>query len=168
MELISVKALADALGVSKVTVFNRIDALNLRSELQKQGRALMIPAETADKLRASFQGAQKEERKAEQPAEESEELTMAIIELLREQLKSKDEIINRLQNQIDNLQEDNRRYIQLNSQLLLSGSATPASKSEAVEAEFTEEPEAERTENEPREEPKSEHKKSFLRRLFNM
>lgn len=164
MELISVKALSEELGVSKVTVFNRIDALNLRSELQKQGRALMIPAEIADKLRASFQGAQKEEQKAEQPAEESEELTMAIIELLREQLKSKDEIINRLQNQIDNLQEDNRRYIQLNSQLLLSGSATPASQSEAVEAEFTEEPEAERTE----EETKSEHKKSFLRRLFNM
>ena len=164
MELISVKALSEELKVSKPTLFSRIDKLNLRSELQKQGRALMIPYEVAEKLRASFQGAQKEEQKAEQPAEESEELTMAIIELLREQLKSKDEIINRLQNQIDNLQEDNRRYIQLNSQLLLSGSATPASKSEAVEAEFTEEPEAERTE----EEPKSEHKKSFLRRLFNM
>ena len=161
MELISVKALAEELGVSKPTLFSRIDKLNLRSELQKQGRALMIPAETADKLRASFQGAQKEEQKATQPAEESEELTSAIIELLKEELKSKNEIINRLQNQIENLQEDNRRYIYQNTQLLLSSGS--GAEAEPVEAEFTE-AEAERTENEPREEPK----KSFFRRLFGM
>lgn len=161
MELISVKALAEELGVSKPTLFSRIDKLNLRSELQKQGRALMIPYEVAEKLRASFQGTQKEEQKATQPAEESEELTSAIIELLKEELKSKNEIINRLQNQIDTLQEDNRRYIYQNTQLLLSSGS--GAEAEPVEAEFTE-AEAERTENEPREEPK----KSFFRRLFGI
>ena len=161
MECISVKALAEELGVSKPTLFSRIDKLNLRSELQKQGRALMIPYEVAEKLRASFQGTQKEERKTTQPAEESEELTSAIIELLKEELKSKNEIINRLQNQIENLQEDNRRYIYQNTQLLLSSGS--GAEAEPVEAEFTE-AEAERTENEPREEPK----KSFFRRLFGM
>ncbi len=164
MDFISVKALSEELGVSKPTLFKRIDALELRSELQKQGRALMIPAETADKLRASFRAVQKEEQKATQPAEESEELTSAIIELLKEQLKSKDDLINRLQNQIESLQEDNRRYIYQNTQLLLSpGSMTPASQTEPVEADFTE-TEAERSENEAREEPK----KSFFRRLFGI
>lgn len=161
MECISVKTLAEELGVSKPTLFSRIDKLNLRSELQKQGRALMIPYEVAEKLRASFQGAQKEEQKATQPAEESEELTSAIIELLKEQLKSKDERIKFLENEVTELREDNRRYIYQNTQLLLSSGS--GAEAEPVEAEFTE-AEAERTENEPREEPK----KSFLRRLFGM
>lgn len=166
MELISVKALSEELGVSKPTLFKRIDKLGLRSELQKQGKALMIPYEVAEKLREAYKVAEREPEKAEEQnsTKESEDITSALIEMLKEELKNKEEHIKYLENQVSELQADVRRYTYQNQLLLSSGSGAEESQSEPVEAEFTEEPEAERTE----EEPKSEHKKSFLRRLFNM
>lgn len=163
MKLISVKALSEELGVSKPTLFKRIDALNLRSELQKQGRALMIPESVAEKLREAY----KTSEKAEKPnsTTDNSEITSALMEMLREELKSKNQLIENLQKQIEGLQEDNRRYMAMNTQLLLSaGSGAPESQPEPYEADYTEEPEAGRSKDEAGEEPK----KGFFRRLFNL
>lgn len=160
MALISVKALAEELGVSKPTLFKRIDKLDLRSDLQKQGKSLMIPEEVAEKLRASFRANQKEAEKPIPPAEESGELTGALIELLKAELKSKEERIKYLEKEVSELQEDNRRYMAMNTQLLLSGSATPESQSEPIEAEIVPDEEEQTPEEEP--------KKGFFRRLFNL
>ena len=165
MELISVKALSEELGVSKPTLFKKIDALNLRSELQKQGKAFMIPSETADKLRIAFRANQKQEGKTIPSTGESEELTGALIELLKEELKSKEERIKYLEQEVAELHEDNRRYIYQNTQLLLSaGSTAQESQSEPVEAEIitNEEEELREVAREPQE------KKGFFRRLFNL
>ena len=165
MELISVKALSEELGISKPTLFKRIDKLGLRSDLQKQGKALMIPEEVADKLRASFRANQKEAEKPIPPAEESGELTGALIELLKAELKSKEERIKYLEKEVSELQEDNRRYMAMSTQLLLSsGSSANESQSEPIEAEIV------TNEEEELREVAREHqeKKSFFRRLFNL
>lgn len=161
MELISVKALSEELGVSKPTLFKRIDKLDLRSELQKQGKALMIPYEVAEKLREAYKVAEREPEKAEEPksAQDNEQITSALIEMLKDELKSKNQQIENLQKQIDGLLEDNRRYVAVNAQLLLSsGSGAEESQSEPVEAEII--PDAE--EQTPEEAPK----KGFFRKLF--
>lgn len=170
-KLISVKTLAEELGVSKPTLFKRIDKLNLRSDLQKQGKALMIPEEVANKLREAYKGAEETSEKQKKPhlAKENEDITSSLVELLREELRSKNQLIENLQKQVSELEadkrelyEDNRRYMAMNTQLLLSGSGAPASKSETVDADYTAENEEER-----REEPQEE-KKSFFRRLFSI
>ena len=159
MEFISVKALSEELGVSKPTLFKKIDKLGLRSELQKQGKALMIPYEVAEKLRELYKDAEREPEKAEEQnsTKELEDITSALIEMLRDELKSKNQQIESLQKQIEGLQEDNRRYMAMNTQLLLSGSATQESQPEPVEAEII-----------PEEEVKDEPKRGFLSRLFRL
>lgn len=167
--MLSVKELAEELGVSKPTLFKRIDKLNLRSELTKQGKALMIPEEVANKLREAYTVSEETPDKAQKPnsASEKEDITSSLIEILKAELDSKNQLIESLQKQVERLQEDNRQAMQLigNSQALLAGSLAKDTKSEAVEADFTEEPEEERSENEARETPE---KKGFLRRLFGL
>lgn len=163
--MLSVKELAEELGVSKTTLFNRIDKLNLRSELVKQGRGLMIPEEVITKLREAYTVSEETPEKAQKPnsASEKEDITSSLIDMLQAELKSKEERIKYLEQEVSDLREDNRRYMAINTQLLLSGSEAPASQNETVEADFTEEPEADISENEVREEPE---KKGFFRRLF--
>lgn len=172
-KLISVKALSEELGVSKPTLFKRIDKLNLRSELIKQGKALMIPEEVANTLREAYTVSEAPSDKAEKLSE-NEDITASLIELLRAELNSKNQLIESLQKQVERLQEDNRQAMQLigNSQALLAGSLAKDSKAEAVEAEFTEEPEEVQSEPEAREEELNareiHEKKGFFRRLFGL
>lgn len=162
--MLSVKELAEELGVSKTTLFKRIDKLNLRSELVKQGRALMIPEEVVNTLREAYMVSEETPEKAQKPnsASENDDITSSLIDMLKAELKSKEERIKYLEQEVTDLREDNRRYMAINTQLLLSGSEAPATENDTVEADFTEEPEAE-SENEVREEPE---KKGFFRRLF--
>lgn len=162
--MVSVKELAEELGVSKTTLFKRIDKLNLRSELVKQGRALMIPEEVVNTLREAYTVSGETPDKAQKPnsASENDDITSSLIDMLKAELKSKEERIKYLEQEVTDLREDNRRYMAINTQLLLSGSEAPATENDTVEADFTEEPEAE-SENKVREEPE---KKGFFRRLF--
>ena len=74
------RQLAEELQVSKVSINNRIDKLNLRDELVKAGNRHLIPEATADVIRESF----RTNRKTEPPQPDTQAV---MLDILSEQLK---------------------------------------------------------------------------------
>ena len=113
----TIKELAEELGISKVSVSNRIDALGLRDELVKQGNRLLLSDEQAEKVRAYY--TTKRDQHTPGRTQRNDDL---IIQALTEQLQVKDEQIAMLQEQVatlvDNLADMNRSIQQ--SQFLLA------------------------------------------------
>lgn len=134
--MITVRELAEELGISKTAVHKRIDQQGLRDKLKREGNKILIPDAVADQIRL-----------VSKPAEKAEETISAdIIQVLREQLEQKDE-------QIRALQEENKeliKVVQQNNHLLMANTMT---QEQPIEAESADP------------EPKEE-KKGFFRRLF--
>lgn len=105
--MITIKELAEELGISKVSVKNHIDALGIRDELVKDGNRFLLSDAQADAVRASYQ--KRTATTASKPTQNHDEL---IIQALTAQLEVKDEQIAMLQAQVatlvDNLAEMNK------------------------------------------------------------
>lgn len=156
MEYVTMRQLAEELQISKVSVGNRLDKLNLRNQLIKSGNRLLIPESTADIVRESF----KVDRKTEPPKPDTQS---AVIELLSKQLEEKDKQIQSLMAQLEMLQSQNTdllRSVREHSFLLLQANGiktdTEAGANEAGSVVDPAEPE-------PQEQPK---KKGFFGRIF--
>lgn len=164
MEYVTVRQLAEELGLSKVAVNNRIDKLDLRSQLIKSGNRHLIPEETAEAIRESF----RVNRKTEPPAQDTQS---AVIDILSEQLRQKDKQIESLMAQLEMLQSQNTdllKSVREHSYLLLQANGIQTENNESV----ADPEEAERTESEERDlrevARETHEKKGFIRRLFNL
>ena len=100
----TIKALADELNLSKVSVTKRIDELGLKGKLIKQGNRYDVPDEVAEQVRESYRGKPKAETKREPKAD--------VISILNNQLEEKDKQIESLMNQLQMLQEQNGQLLQ--------------------------------------------------------
>lgn len=151
MEYVTVKQLADELQISKVSINNRIDKLDLRDQLIKSGNRHLIPEATAQLIRESF----RVNRKTEPPAEDS------MVKMLKEQVQQKDEQIASLLRQLELLQNQNTDLLKMQreSHYLLAKSMGIDEEHEPVTADTVADPE----EKEPQEQPR---KKGFWSRLF--
>ena len=141
----TIRELAEELQLSKTAVNKRIDQLNLRSKLIKEGNRWIIPDHVADLIR--------EEKKA--PAEETSKPAEntdkdIIIELLRAEITEKNAQIAEL-----------HKILQQQNHLLLA--ASTQADQEPIEAASTVDPEEKSVDPEPIEE-----KKGFFRRLFGL
>ena len=176
----TVKELAEACGVSKVTILNRLNAQNLRSECTKEGNRLIVPDSIVKTLTEAYKGKSEEagaddkrtveERSKTSSAElnESQNLDSKLelelraqieqltdsLRIINKELEAKNKHIEKLLDDNRQLIDDNRYYMQINSQLLLTGSINNHDP-EPMEADFTE---AEAEEEAP--------KKSFLSKLL--
>ena len=143
--MITVRELAEELGISKTAVHKRIDQQGHRSKLKREGNKILIPDTVADQIRL-----------ASKPADNTaieETISADIIQVLREQLEQKDE-------QIRALQEENKeliRVVQQSNHLLMANTMKDADQEQPIEADQTE-VSADPEEKEP--------KKSWFRRLF--
>lgn len=106
--MVTIKELSDAIGVSKVGVSKWIERNGYKDRLQKIGNKYFIPADVEQVIRANFDNREPKPQKAMNSNEAVENaVTSELIALLREQLESKDREIERLHNQIENLQKIN-------------------------------------------------------------
>lgn len=114
----TIRELAQELGISKVSVSNRIDKLGIRAELITEGKTYLLTDETADKIRASYKRTSSRTAPGSNQPQNNDEL----IQALTHQLQVKDEQIARLQDEnkalINNLAEMNKSIQQ--SQYLLA------------------------------------------------
>lgn len=152
MEYVTVKQLADELQISKVSINNRIDKLNLRDQLIKSGNRHLIPTTTADVIRESF----RTNRKTEPPQPDTQSV---MLDILSKQLEEKDRQIQSLMNQLELLQNQNTdllKSVREHSYLLLQ--ANGISEPDAEEAGNATDPD-----EKPAEKPK---KKGWFSRLF--
>ena len=176
----TVKELAEACGVSKVTILNRLNAQNLRSECTKEGNRLIVPDSIVKTLTEAYKGKSEAHSKEatnsertprnQQEAElnESQNLDSKLelelraqieqltdsLRIINKELEAKNKHIEKLLDDNRQLIDDNRYYMQINSQLLLTGSINNHDP-EPMAADFTE---AEAEEEAP--------KKSFLSKLL--
>ena len=148
----TVKALAEELQLSKVSINNRLDKLGLRDELVKSGNRFLIPDETADAIRESFST----NRKTEPPAED------AMVQMLKEQVQQKDEQIASLLRQLELLQNQNTDLLKMQreSHYLLAQSMGIKEEQGPVESVFDPD------EKEPEQAQEPPKKKSIFSRIF--
>lgn len=97
--MLTVKQLADEIGVSKVAINKKIERLGLKSKLTKDGNRYLLDDDIADQVRDAFKYRTEktdQERQDRQHQEEPTETYTDIIQVLREQLAEKDKQIERL------------------------------------------------------------------------
>lgn len=116
MENLTVKQLAEELGLSKPYVMKRIDQLGLKSRLVKTGNRYLIPVFVADTIRESFNKAAETDHPARSKQDELKQAD--IIAILQKQLEIKDKQIERLQSENSELV----KAIQQSNYLLASSS----------------------------------------------
>ena len=155
----TIKQLADDLGVSKVAINNRMTELNLKDRCTKVGNRLEVPEDVADLIRESFR-----ERRKTEPASSTTkaDVVQVLSELLAgkdNQIREKDEQIKSLLRQLEQLSAQNSDFtkiIQQNNYLLAGAmSGTDRNENERPEDVKTETVSAEQTQ-----------KKSFFSRFF--
>lgn len=151
--MITVRALADEIGVSKVAVNKKIETLGIKSELVKDGNRYLLTDEVADKVRDAFKY-RTTEKTAEKTASNKQTETPGgdpgtyadIIQVLREQLAEKDKQIAELHTLL----------AQQNQLMLTDGSTRSQGTTQEVQAETIDQEDA----------PRQEDRKSFWSRLF--
>lgn len=134
---VTIKQLADEIGVSKPYITKRIDALGYKDRLIRQGNKFVVPAFVADAVRESFQKPSSGET-AEQPND--------LIAFLQSQIEMKDRQIERLQDENAELV----KTIQQSNYLLMTANADDAADVQATVDD----------------EPQPVEKKSFWQKLF--
>lgn len=153
--MITVRALADEIGVSKVAVNKKIETLGIKSELVKDGNRYLLTDEVADKVRDAFKY-RTTEKTAEKTASNKQTETPGgdpgtyadIIQVLREQLAEKDKQIAELHTLL----------AQQNQLMLTDGSTRSQGSTQEVQAETIDQEDAPA--------PRQEERKSFWSRLF--
>lgn len=153
--MITVRALADEIGVSKVAVNKKIETLGIKSELVKDGNRYLLTDEVADKVRDAFKY-RTTEKTTEKTASNKQTETPGgdpgtyadIIQVLREQLAEKDKQIAELHTLL----------AQQNQLMLTDGSTRSQGTTQEVQAETIDQEDAPA--------PRQEERKSFWSRLF--
>ena len=151
--MITVRALADEIGVSKVAVNKKIETLGIKSELVKDGNRYLLTDEVADKVRDAFKY-RTTEKTTEKTASDKQTKTPGgdpgtyadIIQVLREQLAEKDKQIAELHTLL----------AQQNQLMLTDGSTRSQGTTQEVQAETIDQEDT----------PRQEDRKSFWSRLF--
>ena len=98
----TVKELADQLGVSKTTIYKRIDELQVRDKLSKNGNRFTIPQSVETLIVNTFQENNANQSQAGSQTE-SQIANQQIIDSLIEQLKQKDDQLMQKDQQIESL-----------------------------------------------------------------
>lgn len=153
--MITVRKLADEIGVSKVAVNKKIETLGIKSELVKDGNRYLLTDEVADKVRDAFKY-RTTEKTTEKTASDKQTETPGgdpgtyadIIQVLREQLAEKDKQIAELHTLL----------AQQNQLMLTDGSTRSQGTTQEVQAETIDQEDAPA--------PRQEERKSFWSRLF--
>lgn len=153
--MITVRQLADEIGVSKVAVNKKIETLGIKSELVKDGNRYLLTDEVADKVRDAFKY-RTTEKTTEKTASNKQTETPGgdpgtyadIIQVLREQLAEKDKQIAELHTLL----------AQQNQLMLTDGSTRSQGSTQEVQAETIDQEDAPA--------PRQEDRKSFWSRLF--
>lgn len=158
-KMATIKQLADELNVSKVAVTKWLEKNGYRESMEKVGNKFVLPDDIADEAVRAYK-AHRQPKKAEpiNTAPEAENaLTSEIVALLREQLAEKDQMIARLQTQVENLTSINADMVKAVHQL------NTLSAMQLAEPEQPEEP-IKKTEN-AEDLTETAIKKSFWQRL---
>lgn len=95
----TIKQLADEIGVSKTAVSKKIDKLGLRKQLSMKDNQWFIPDNVATTLKETF----KTNCKSQTVSENQSQTVDTLISTLQEQIKQKDEQINAQNKQIESL-----------------------------------------------------------------
>lgn len=155
--MLTVKELATEIGVSKVAINKKIEALGLKDKLLKDGNRFLLPDDVADLVRQTYkyrktdtvnEGGSTAQTEGNSTAQTENDpgIYADIIQVLKEQLAEKDKQIERLQ-----------MLMAQQNQLLLPDKRDPGEATNEVEAE---------TVSQDTEQPTAEAPKSFWRRLF--
>lgn len=170
----TIKELSESIGISKVGLNKWIERNGYKDQLEKVGNKYVIPDGLERDIRLYFDRRDTKPAKVEeQTANEKKDITEEILSLLREQLESKDREIERLHQQVDDLQKVNTDLVkavrELNTisykAMLTEGTPNELREDEESPANHQREKEdhsesvaSDRTESEPR-------KKSLWNRL---
>lgn len=162
----TIKELSESIGISKVGLNKWIERNGYKDRLQKIGNKYVIPADVEQVVRSYFDRRDTKPQKVVQNTDDAgKEITSEILALLREQLEVKDREIERLHQQVDDLQKINadmtkavRELNTIQAMLLTDGSDRTRDELENEDHERTESEPRERTPSEPR-------KKSFWDRF---
>jgi len=104
----TIKELSESLGISKVGLLKWIERHGYKDRLEKDGNKYVVPADVEQVIRANFdRREQKREKPINNTVKAESDITSEILALLREQLEAKDREIERLHNQVENLQAIN-------------------------------------------------------------
>lgn len=157
--MLTIKDLAEEIGVSKVAINKKVEHLGIKDQLTKAGNRYLLSDEQADRIRCAF-----EYRKDKPTSDQGDqgdtqqdtptnEAMLKVIETLTAQLAEKDKQISRLH---DLLLEKERSTQQNNFLLADKGGATNAQEVETVSIRTTTD----------QDRPTQEGHKSFFKRFF--
>jgi len=97
--MVTIKELANEIGVSKTAISKKIDKLGLRKQLSMIDNQWFIPDDIANALKESFNA----NHKSQTVGANQSQTVDALVAMLQEQIKQKDELINSQSKQIDAL-----------------------------------------------------------------
>lgn len=161
----TIKELAESIGISKVGLTKWIERNGYKGRLEKVGNKYIVPADIEQAVRSYFDHRDTKPQKVVQNTNDTEkEITAEILALLREQLETKDREIERLHQQVDDLQKINadmtkavRELNTIQAMLLTDGSGRVAVENDQHQRTGREQVENDqRTASEQREQSKSE------------
>lgn len=107
-DIYTIKQIADELGVSKTTIRKIIENLGLRSSLRKNGNQFAIDENQKNAIISAFTGDKAETETQTETETSSQSQTSKIsdlIQMLKDELKAKDEQIAYLQKLLDQEQQ---------------------------------------------------------------
>ena len=107
-DIYTIKQIADELGVSKTTVRKLIENLGLRSSLRKNGNQFAIDDNQKNMIKSAFLGDKSETKTQTKTETSSQSQTSEIsdlIQMLKDELRAKDEQIERLHKLLDQEQQ---------------------------------------------------------------
>lgn len=162
--MVTIKELSESIGISKVGLNKWIERNGYKDRLEKVGNKYYVPSDIEASVRSYF--ADREPKTVEvedHTVNEKTAITEEILALLREQLESKDREIERLHNQVENLQKINADMVkavrELNTIQAMQLTDGSERRNEPGETEDI-------TEREPKDQTQGEpKKKSFWERI---
>lgn len=123
--MLTIKDLAEEIGVSKVAINKKVEHLGIKDQLTKAGNRYLLSDEQADRIRGAFEY-RKDTPTSDQGDTKQDELTtealLKVIDTLTEQLAEKDKQLNRL---YDLLSERERSFQQSHYLLADKGGILP-------------------------------------------
>lgn len=167
----TIKELAESIGISKVGLTKWLERNGYKGRLEKVGNKYMVPADIEQAVRSYFDHRDTKPQKVVQNTNSTDkEITAEILALLREQLETKDREIERLHQQVDELQKINadmtkavRELNTIQAMLLTDGTR------DELERDNNQRTASEQREQTPDERPKTASietpKRSFWQRL---
>lgn len=166
----TIKELSESIGISKVGLNKWIERNGYKDRLQKIGNKYIVPADVEQVVRSYFDRRDTKPQKVVQNTDDAEkEITSEILALLREQLEVKDREIERLHQQVDDLQRINadmtkavRELNTIQAMLLTDGSGRVAVEDQDQSESKVSDPAGDQTSEEQARKPR---RLSFFERI---